>query len=253
MRESSILALAYLEMGAPSSTWLVAGIVLMGLFECDPHEWGAHAGKLCAGEELNLGSIASGRSLVGWWSYVPPQQKASPPLGHRFLFIDVGLRPRVWSKTGGAEYERSGGQDRDWTFGCASFIDHPLVVGAETRAPGGARTTIGTGCSTAWWRGDPGSRRVLDSVYLNDGLLCLVYDFWRFTGRAVRNRASGDALRRTVCFGYDSAADQMLVAYRKADEPLVKHRYQRYQGDQSTPRGENNAEFRRGDDETGGR
>lgn len=255
-REGTTQPLGFTGMGAHSPAWLVAGFALMGLFECDPYEWGSHAGKLCEGEELSLVPIAKGRNIAGWWTYVPPHPKAVPPLDHRFLFIDAGMRPRVWSEKGGEEYEKNGAYFRDWSFGCAAFIDHPLVVGAETRSPGEGRLTIGSGagCSTAWRRGDPGSRRVLDSVYQSDGMLCLVYDTWRFNSRSVGNQGSGKALRRTICFGYDLSADQMLLAFQDGQEPLVTHRYQRhhgYQGTQSYSSDGTNVEIGLADDETG--
>lgn len=242
-------------MGAHSTTWLVAGLALMGLLECDPYVWGTHPGKVCAGEEISLEPIAKGAELAGWWKYVPPHEKASPPLDLDFLFIDEELRPRAWSERGGADYEENPKERSGWNFGCRAFVDYPLVVGAENRAPSSARMTVPTGCSFASYKKDPSGRRVLDRVYFREGMMCLAYDRWHSS----RYPEESFAASRSLCFEYDSSTDHMVIAYLEDEKgPLIKHRYERYdeeaQDEEEKARGQDSSWGKRGsgDERPGG-
>lgn len=203
--------------------------MLMGLLECGREEWGAHPGQVCAGPEVSLETISQGVPLAGWWRMVESERESLGPTENDHLLIDETWHPRAWAQSGGPAYEKFKRHRNEWAFGCASYLDHPLVVGQENRASDGVRSTFPSpGCDGDPELHEPRSRRFLEWVNQEGGMLCFRYEQLTFKDNSAHRDSDHRERRHRLCFGYDAARDQVRVASGAGSKPLLEHRYARY-------------------------
>lgn len=200
----------------------------MGLLECGEDEWGAHHGQVCAGPERSLEAIAQGVDLSGWWEFLAPSEDSWPPWGNDFVLIDEAQFPRAWAGKGGKSYKKYERDSTEWSFGCESYLDYPLVEGQENRSPANERVSRLDGCDGTDELRDPSSRRFLDRVAVRAGMMCFYYDYLYFKSSTMDVAIDNVVVHPSICFGYDAVHDQLIVSYSSQDEPGRELRYARY-------------------------
>lgn len=157
-----------------------------------------------------------------------PDEETKPPLGNDFVFVDPGQFPRAWSGSGGSKFKKYERFSSDWTFGCESYLDHPLVAGQENRSPAKVIVDRSVGCEGTDEVRDPSSRRFLDRVVQSPGRICFHYDYLYFEGGTNLLATEDVVVQQTICFGYDGDQDQLLLSYAKNGGPAQELRYARY-------------------------
>lgn len=194
---------------------------------------------MCEGDEVDFSGLAKGESLSGWWERETDfgEEGVRHRRTKRYLLFDDEDRPRAWTSDTPSEYSKEFRFPSNWAFGCKDYMDHPLVVGGETRSPSSARNTMGHGgCGESKVAIRADSRRVLIDSSFKSGQLCLDYHVLNEVEIGSDRRDQGSSgedpqeagYEKSLCFHYKGTSGILEVTLSwDTGEPFTSF-YRRY-------------------------